>query len=69
MERPQGSTREVTFRATLEINEKWASTMTQEEMVDYLEARLNSSLGFRGTIKKLKVLGNGRKSPVSRSAH
>ena len=60
---------EVTFRATLEINEKWAKHMTQEDLIEYLEARLNSSLGFRWNIKKLKVTGNDRKSPVSSRAH
>ena len=51
----------VTFSATLEINEKWASTMTQAELVDYITTRLNSSLGFRGNIKKLKVVANDGK--------
>ena len=56
-------TREVTFRVTLQLDEKWVSRLTHEETVDYLEARLNSSLGFRGAIKKLKVVGNGSKRP------
>jgi len=46
---------ELKFRVTLELNDKWAKGQTDEEIVDYLKARLNSSLGFRGQIKKLNI--------------
>ena len=54
---------EVTFVVTLRIDEKWASTQTAEELVDYLSARFNSSLGFRGAVKKLKFEDDGWKQP------
>ena len=47
---------EIRFKVTLELNEKWARNQTTEELVDYLKARLNSSLGFRGQIKKLNLV-------------
>ena len=47
---------ELKFKVTLELNEKWASNQTTEELVDYIKARLNSSLGFRGQIKKVNVV-------------
>ena len=47
---------EVKLKATLQLDEKWANNQTTEELVDYLKARLNNSLGFRGEIKKLKVV-------------
>lgn len=47
---------ELRFKVTLELNEKWASNQSSEELVDYLKARLNSSLGFRGQIKKLNLV-------------
>jgi hypothetical protein len=47
---------ELRFKVTLELNEKWARNQTSEELVDYLKARLNSSLGFRGQIKKLNLV-------------
>ena len=47
---------EIKFKVTLELNEKWASNQTTEELVDYLKARLNSSLGFRGQIRKLNLV-------------
>ena len=47
---------ELKFKITLELNEKWAGTQTSEELVEYVKARLNSSLGFRGQIKKLTVV-------------
>ena len=47
---------ELRFKVTLELNEKWASNQTSDELVDYLKARLNSSLGFRGQIKKLNLV-------------
>ena len=47
---------ELRFKVTLELNEKWARNQTTEELVDYIKTRLNSSLGFRGQIKKLKMV-------------
>jgi len=47
---------ELKFKVTLELNEKWAGDQTTEELVDYIKARLNSSLGFRGQIKKLNLV-------------
>lgn len=47
---------ELKFRVTLELDEKWARNHTTEELVDYIKARLNSSLGFRGQIKKLSLV-------------
>jgi len=47
----------ITFRVTLKLDEKWASNYSEEELVEYLEDRLNSSLGFRGEIKRLNVVG------------
>jgi len=50
------SNTEIKFKVTIRINEKWASQQTQEEIEEYLMTRLNSSLGFRGEIKKIKVI-------------
>ena len=47
---------EIKVKATLQLDEKWAGNQTTEELVEYLKARLNSSLGFRGQIKKLKLV-------------
>ncbi len=47
---------QVAFNVTLELNEKWARNMTREELIEYIEARLTSSLGFRGQLKKFKVV-------------
>jgi len=47
---------ELKFKVTLELNAKWAGDQTTEELVDYIKARLNSSLGFRGQIKKLNLV-------------
>jgi hypothetical protein len=46
----------IEVKATLQLDEKWANTQTTEELVEYLKARLNSSLGFRGRIKRLKLV-------------
>jgi len=47
---------EIKFKATLQLDEKWASNHTTEELIEYIKERINSSLGFRGQIKKLSVL-------------
>jgi hypothetical protein len=46
---------EITFKVTLSLNEKWAGNQSEDELVGYLKERLNSSLGFRGEIKKFKL--------------
>ena len=46
----------IKFKVTVQLNEKWASNLTTEEIIEYLKARMNSSLGFRGKIKKLNVV-------------
>ena len=50
------SNNKVTFRVTLELDEKWASHLTREELAEYIRERLNSSLGFRGQVKRFKLV-------------
>lgn len=52
------SNNEVTFRVTLELDEKWASHLTREELAEYIKERLNSSLGFRGQVKRFRLLSD-----------
>ncbi len=52
---------EITFEVTLALDERWASHQTADELIDYIRERLHSSLGFRGQIKKLRVVGQKRK--------
>lgn len=47
---------EIRFKVTLELDAKWASNLTAEEMALYIQERLNSSLGFRGQVKKFKIV-------------
>lgn len=47
---------EITFKATLELDGRWASNQTTEELVEYIKTRMNSSLGFRGQIKKVTLV-------------
>jgi hypothetical protein len=47
---------ELKFRVTLELDEKWARNQTTEELVEYIKTRMNSSLGFRGQIKKVTLV-------------
>lgn len=47
---------EIKFKATLKLDEKWADRQTTEELIEYIKAIINSSLGFRGQVKKLTVV-------------
>ncbi len=47
---------ELKFKVTLDLDGKWASNQTTEELVEYIKARMNSSLGFRGQIKKVTLV-------------
>lgn len=51
----------ITFKATLELDERWASNLTTEEVIDYIKTRINSSLGFRGAVKKFRVIIDRKK--------
>jgi hypothetical protein len=53
----------ITLRVTLVLDEKWASHLTRDELAEYIKERLNSSLGFRGNVKRLSVVGS-RKKPT-----
>ena len=50
------SSRQIILKLTLELEDKWARQMSAEELVEYIKERLNSSLGFRGQVKKFRVL-------------
>jgi len=43
----------IRLNVTLELDQKWAGQLTKEELAEYLKARLNYSLGFRGQVKKM----------------
>jgi hypothetical protein len=44
--------KKITVSVTLELDPKWASSQTKDGLVDH---RLNSSLGFRGQVKRFRV--------------
>jgi hypothetical protein len=48
--------RQVIFKVVLELDEKWAAQLTKEELLEYIRERLNSSLGFRGQVKRFRVV-------------
>ena len=45
--------KQIKFNVTLELDEKWVKNFSREELLEYLKARLNYSLGFRGRVKRL----------------
>ena len=46
----------IKFAVTLDLDEKWASNLSIDELTQYIKDRMNSSLGFRGQIKKFSVV-------------
>jgi hypothetical protein len=48
--------KQITVKVTLELDQKWASSLSPEEVVEYIKSRLNSSLGFKGQLKKFSVV-------------
>ena len=46
----------IRLQIILKLDEKWASHQTREELIEYIRSRLDTSLGFRGKIEKLKVI-------------
>ena len=47
---------EIVLKVTLNLDGQWPTLMSKEELTDYLMTRMNSSLGFRGQVKKLKLV-------------
>lgn len=45
--------KQIKFNVTLKLDEKWVKKFSREELLEYLKARLNYSLGFRGRVKRL----------------
>jgi len=41
---------------TLALNEKWTDNLTPEELREYIKARLDYSLGFRGQVVRVGKL-------------
>lgn len=41
---------------TINLNEGWASNLSRDELVEFVRERINTSLGFRGQIKRLSVV-------------
>ena len=41
---------------TLALDEKWANNLTPEELREYIKARLDYSLGFRGQVVRVGKL-------------
>jgi hypothetical protein len=49
-------TPQLTIKMTIELDERWSGNSDREGLIEYLQARFNSSLGFRGSIKKFKIV-------------
>ena len=47
---------QITFKVTLDLDKKWASHLTRDELAEYIKERLNSSLGFRGRVKRFRLI-------------
>jgi hypothetical protein len=46
----------ITFKATIGVDKKWSKQMSEEDLIEYIKARLNSSMGFRGAIEKFEII-------------
>jgi hypothetical protein len=46
----------ITFKVTLTLDEEWSSNQSQDEVIAYIRDRLDTTLGFRGEVKKLRVV-------------
>jgi hypothetical protein len=46
----------ITFKVTLTLDEEWSTNQGTDEVVAYIRDRLDTTLGFRGEVKKLRVV-------------
>ena len=46
----------ITVTMTLEIDGRWSAQMSEGDLIEYLTAKLDNNLGFRGRVKKLRLV-------------
>jgi hypothetical protein len=44
----------MTLKMTLALDEQWASNLSTEEILEFIQHSFNTCLGFRGEIRKLR---------------
>lgn len=49
--------KKIKVTVTIEVDEQWASNQGREALIDYLKNKLNSTLGFRGQVKRFRIVG------------
>lgn len=47
---------EITVKVTLNLDDKWASNQDKDKLMEAVRQRMEHSLGFRGRIKKFKLV-------------
>jgi hypothetical protein len=47
---------QITLKMTLALDKKWASNHSQDDLIEFIEHSFNTTLGFRGEIKKVRVV-------------
>ena len=48
--------KKIIVTVTLELDGQWASSQDKDSLIDYLKNKLNSTLGFRGQIKRFRIV-------------
>jgi len=43
------------LKAKIDVSQEWAANQTDAEIIQQLQSRFDSSLGFRGELKGLKI--------------
>ncbi len=49
---------EMRLKVQLELDEQWASNHDNAELIEFLKHSLNTTLGFRGEVKRLSIVKN-----------
>jgi hypothetical protein len=47
---------EIKVKVTLSLDDKWANNQSKDELAEIIKQRMDYSLGFRGRIKKFKLV-------------
>ena len=47
---------EIKVKVTLSLDDKWASNHSKDDLAEIVRQRMDYSLGFRGRIKKFKLV-------------
>ncbi len=49
-------TKRMTFKIKIKLDENWAGGLTEQEIMEFIQSKYDTSLGYRAAIKKFEIV-------------